>query len=108
MYLGVSAIVDFLVCAGLGFAAAACAFVCGYASHVLDRIAPLRLTRALLSVMVFFVFGGALLSIAVVLGQTKSARDPDSILGFAVAAATAAIIGFWGARHVPFKDKREV
>jgi len=44
--------------------------------------------------LAFMLFGGALLSIAAVLGETKPVRDPNSILGFAIGALLALPVFF--------------
>jgi hypothetical protein len=82
MYLGISPLVDFLVCAGLGVAAGACMLsgIHAIAALPAGRLSPS--SQAMYRLLVFVVFGGALLALATVIGETKSERSPGSILGF--------------------------
>jgi len=99
MYLGASPFQDFAICAGLGVASASCALAAAIAareSTAFHLAAPLA---ALLRGFIFLLFGGALLSIAALLGDTKAIRDPNSILGFAVGALLASPLAFAALRR---------
>ena len=89
MYLGQSSILDFVVCAGLGVAGVSCALAATIAVRESTSFFKTSLADYALRILAFVLFGGALLSIATVLGETKPVRDPNSILGFAIGALLA-------------------
>ena len=89
MYLGQSSILDFVVCAGLGVAGVSCALAATIAVREIASFSKTSLADAALRLLAFVLFGGALLSIAAVLGETRPLRDPNSILGFAVGVLLA-------------------
>ncbi|WP_201494838.1 hypothetical protein [Rubrivivax sp. A210] len=92
MYLGQSSVLDFVVCAGLGIAAVSCTLAATITVRESAVIWNSSLADATVRVLAFVLFGGALLSIAAVLGDTKPARDSNSILGFAGGALLASPI----------------
>ena len=89
MYLGQSSIFDFVVCAGLGVAGVSCALAAAFAVRETATVFRTPLGGSALRLLAFMLFGGALLSIAAVLGETKPVRDPNSILGLAIGALLA-------------------
>jgi hypothetical protein len=92
MYLGQSSILDFVVCAGLGVAAVSCTLAATIAVRESPMTSNSSLAGAALRLLAFVLFGGALLSIAAVLGETRPVRDPNSVLGFAIGALLASPI----------------
>jgi 4-amino-4-deoxy-L-arabinose transferase-like glycosyltransferase len=87
VYLGTSPFVDFAVCAGLGTATAACLIAMVFGTRVICATFASAVAQATLGVLLFVGFGGAMLAIALVIGETKPVRDTDSILGYVVGIA---------------------
>lgn len=92
MYLGQSPVIDFLFCAGLGVAAVSCACTAALTARKFARTIASRFTVTVIGALNFLLYGGALLSIAAAIGETKSGRSPNSILGFAAGAAIVSIV----------------
>ena len=82
MYFGTSALLDFAVCAGLGIAAGSCLVTAICLVRGADRLPLPKGAHPAVGLVSFLLFGGSLLSIAAVLGETKTARDAESIWGF--------------------------
>ena len=82
MTLGNSFAVDFAVCTGLGVAAASCFLTTLVVLRDIKFDATHKVRLAVLGVVLFVIFGGGILSVSVVIGDTKAVRDADSILGF--------------------------
>ena len=99
MYLGQSAVFDFAVCAGLGVAAVSCAIAAAVAVRASTTGPTSKATSAAVGILAFVVFGGALLAIAAILGETKASRDPGSTLGFVAGASVVSIAFYAAVRH---------
>jgi hypothetical protein len=99
MYLGQSPVLDFAVCAGLGVAAVSCAAAAALLIRESARGIATRLSATAFGVLSFVLFGGSLLSIALILGETKASRDPNSILGFVAGAVLMSIVFFAALRR---------
>ncbi|MCV2350649.1 hypothetical protein [Paucibacter sp. Y2R2-4] len=86
MTLGSSFAIDFAVCTGLGVAATSCFLANLVVLRELKFDAAQKVRLAILRVVLFVIFVGGMLSVAVVIGDTKSVRDSDSIWGFVFGA----------------------
>ena len=93
MYFGSSALIDFALCTGLGVATACCVVATMMAANVLASAQTREGLKNLLRFAVFLLGGAAQLSIAAFIGGTKSMRDADSILGFAVGVLAVVLLG---------------
>ena len=82
MTLGSSSAIDFAVCTGLGVAAGSCFLATMAVLREVKIEAAQVAGLAAIRVVLFFIFGAGILSVAVVVGDTKAVRDPNSILGF--------------------------
>ncbi|HOX68749.1 MAG TPA: hypothetical protein PKV56_12865 [Burkholderiaceae bacterium] len=92
-------VLDFAVCAGLGVAAVSCAIAAAVAVRASTTGATTKATSAAVGILAFVVFGGALLAIAAILGETKASRDPNSTLGFVVGASVVSIAFYAAVRR---------
>jgi hypothetical protein len=82
--LGTSALLDYLVCAGLGIAAVSTLGAVFFLMWRLGMTTWPASIRNLCSVLVLVAALGAQLSLAIFLGATKPLRTEGSILGFAI------------------------
>jgi hypothetical protein len=89
LYLGTSPFIDFAVCAGLGVASATCLIASVLGTRAICATFSSLVVQSVLRILAFAMFGGALLSIAVMIGETKPLRDTHSILGYVVGITLA-------------------
>jgi hypothetical protein len=80
-YLGQSAAIDILICAGLGAAIVACVLTNIQLVIGTEKSRSPQIGVAF-RILVFLVYGGAQFAVVAVIGSTKTIRHEDSILGF--------------------------
>ena len=99
MYLGHSLVLDFAVCAGLGVAAVSCAISAAFTVRESSKVVATKFSNAMNGLLNFVLFGGSLISIALILGETKASRDPNSILGFVFGVVLVSVMRFAALRR---------
>lgn len=92
MSIGTSPLVDFVLCGGLGVAAVGTLLATFLAVHTVDSSHVASSLKGALKVFVFLLASGAQLAIVTFIGETKSVRDANSLLGFVAGAVVVVVL----------------